>query len=220
MGGVTGPSTGSAAAATSSASGLPGPDERGVAATSGAAAPTPGGTPTGSPTPGPTATGTPTGTPGASGAPTGSPSGPPIQSGRVSAPVTPTALPPAPPVGRPLLDAGSAVPVGVLRRGAPADIGIVVRNTGDDAGQVTATVRLPSGFAVRAGSGGNGWDCAGAATVATCTRDELAGGDTTTLPVRGGGAADAPLAGMLTGTVKTAGAGTAPITPTRLVVLV
>ncbi|HEV7655699.1 MAG TPA: sigma-70 family RNA polymerase sigma factor [Mycobacteriales bacterium] len=219
-GGVTGPSTGSAAAATSSASGLPGPDERGVAATSGAAAPTPGGTPTGSPTPGPTATGTPTGTPGASGAPTGSPSGPPIQSGRVSAPVTPTALPPAPPVGRPLLDAGSAVPVGVLRRGAPADIGIVVRNTGDDAGQVTATVRLPSGFAVRAGSGGNGWDCAGAGTVATCTRDELDGGDTTTLQVRAVVAADAPLAGMLTGTVKTAGAGTAPITPTRLVVLV
>jgi hypothetical protein len=123
------------------------------------------------------------------------------------------------PPGEPVLVAAAPLPIGVLKRGTPGQVSVTVRNTGaGGADNLVATVRLPDGFTVRAGSGSNGWRCTGAGTVATCTREELDAGESTTLHVRADVGADAPLAGTVDGTVTTAGTST-PVPPKVLAIL-
>jgi uncharacterized repeat protein (TIGR01451 family) len=173
------------------------------------ASPSPGATPT--TTAGPTATGTGT-------APTASAtgSGAPTRTG--AAPTTP-ALPPPPRTGPVSLIVGAPHAQGTLKVGTPGDVAITVRNPGDDdAENVVATVRLPPGLSAAPGSGSNGWDCAGSAGVATCTRDELDAGDDTTLHVHVAVAVRALPGALVSGTVR-AGGTEKPIPGTLLMVL-
>jgi RNA polymerase sigma factor (sigma-70 family) len=209
------------AAASSSANGLPGPNEQvptpaptGTGTVSGGPTAAPSGGGTASPTAGPTGGASPSGGPGLplpTGRPTGSGGAPPS-----SLPVPP---PPPSPGVTPVLVAAQASPLGVLKRGSTADLAVSIRNTGrGGADDLVATVRLPAGFATRSGSGSNGWDCTGTGRVATCTRDELDAGDRTTLHVRADIGRDAPLAGTADGTVA-AGDVTTPIPPAVLAIL-
>jgi RNA polymerase sigma factor (sigma-70 family) len=202
------------AATPTPTAGLPGPDEAGRTG-SGAAGPS--GTST------PTATSTATGTAIPTGSPAGaSPSagGPPPSGSTAPSPtgVRPTATAPAPPPGPTTLFVGSPRAQGALRVGSTGEIAVTIRNSGDgEANRLVATLRLPAGLTARSGSGSNGWDCTGGAT-ATCTLEQLGGGDETTVRVRVDVAAAAVPGGTASGTVRADGA-SAPIPVATLMVL-
>jgi hypothetical protein len=203
--GGSGPSA-PAIAATASA-GLPGPSEAG--GTGSTPAPTAGSL---SSTPAGTASGSPTAVPTASGAPT--PSGP-------APPPSPTAAPTAsaPAAGTGSLVAGSPRAQGALRVGSSGDIVVPIRNTGDDESHdLVVTLRLPAGITARGGSGSDSWTCTPGAT-ATCTLDDLDGGDQTSLHVRVEVTAAAVPGGTASGSVRADGTASAPIPTGMLVVL-
>jgi hypothetical protein len=195
-------SDGTPAIAATTTAGLPGPNEAG--ATRSAAAP-------------PAATLSPSATPTA-GTASSSPTAVPTASGQS----TPGAAPPSasgPAAGAGTLFAGSPRAQGTLRAGASGEIAVPIRNTGDDDSHgLVVTLRLPTGITADSGSGSDSWTCT-AGAVPTCTREDLDGGDQTTLRIRVEVIAAAVPGGTVTGTLRADEAASIPIPAGRLMVL-
>jgi hypothetical protein len=210
------PGTPAIAATTTPTAGLPGPSEAGP--TSGRA-PAPSGAGSTTTTPGSSGTTAPSGSPTAPGPSVSGPApsvsdGPPPSGGPA-----PTGGPGAPPAGPTTLFAGSPRAQGALRVGSPGDIVVTIRNSGaNGAGGLVATLRLPAGLTALGGSGSDGWECTAGRT-ATCTLDELDGGDETTVHVRVSVAAAAVPGGTAAGTVRATTAASTPIPAAMLLVL-
>jgi len=96
---------------------------------------------------------------------------------------------------------------------------VPIRNTADDESRdLVVTLRLPAGVTARGGSGSDSWTCTPGAT-ATCTLDDLNGGDQTTVHVRVDVTAAAVPGGTASGSVRADDAASTPIPAGMLVVL-
>ncbi len=114
---------------------------------------------------------------------------------------------PAPAAGGPVLEVGAPAAVRPLRQDRPGEIGVLLRNDGTGAAaDLVATVSLPAGVTVRAGSSNSrtDWHCTGTGQVATCRIASLPAGSSGTVRVKVFVARDA-ISGVVDGEVSGAG---------------